>query len=89
MDRDTAQRLVDAAEDLGFEIRLKEEYSGRGAFGGTTTAVVAESSWMVIQAAAHAVAYRHPEFEADLIEEFVEELRELRSDSLGHDVVWY
>lgn len=89
MQIETAQRLVDAADDLGFEIRIREEYSGRGMFGGSTTAVVAESSWQVIQAAAHAVAFRNPESEADLIEEFVEDLRELRRDSLGHDEVWY
>lgn len=37
---ETAQRIVAIADELGLDVTLRAEYSGRGMFGRTTAAVV-------------------------------------------------
>jgi hypothetical protein len=43
MDRIAAERMVEAIENEGGEASIRDEYSGRGMYGRTTCAVVAES----------------------------------------------
>lgn len=40
----TAKAIVQAAAELGLEISLYENYSGRGMYGETTTAVTGDRS---------------------------------------------
>ena len=45
MDRKEAEALHSALEDEGCEVRLREDYSGRGMYGKDTWAISGEFSW--------------------------------------------
>lgn len=47
---DTAQQIVKAAEFMGIDAELREDYSGRGMYGKATAAVVI-GSWTKFAAA--------------------------------------
>lgn len=79
---------VDAIAEAGYEIGLdvkKRSYSGRAMYGEKTQAIVcsdiADFVLMVSVASRHLNDTEAEEFDADL--------RRMRTDSLGHDIVVY
>lgn len=47
MKLETAKRIVDIAEENGIELKLYENYSGRGMFGRTTTGIVGSQTAII------------------------------------------
>ncbi len=92
MKLEIAKLIVDSAEKLDLEVKLREGYSGRGMFGKTTAGIVGSKA-SITKATAYA-AYRFgsedlPEIDEDLeIEEFLEEL-DFSWDSMGRDEIAY
>lgn len=98
MDIRAAKAIVEAAEDLGLEVDLYEDYSGRGMYGKTTAGVTGKTS-AILQAAVQAgmniqdislASNATKELEPDYIspEKFVREMR-LAWDSMGYDSIAY
>jgi hypothetical protein len=79
----TMQQITSAAQALGLIASPYEGYSGRGMFGGQTCAVVAADIAAFVAAACEATR------RSDDPDEIVEEMRALRTDSMGREVVLY
>lgn len=84
MQKKTAVALRNAAEELGVDIEMDKDYSGRGMFGDTTYAVTL--SGIASLATLIAVAARDLETGH---EDFVEDMQNLRSDNMGREYVYY
>lgn len=79
----TAEKIEQAAQDLGLELDLREDYSGRGMFGKKTAGVVGGLG-DIIKSIAHA-ATRLKEEEAD---DFVDDM-DIAIDNMGRDIIIY
>lgn len=104
MDNKCADLIMEVANDAGFEFDHRPDYSGRGMFSRTTSAISFNSLGQFIACVAEA-GYRIAEEEAavchrdgeDLalgeplvtLDEFTQELRDLRQDNIGSQVVLY
>lgn len=86
MQKKSAVALRKAAEELGVDIEVDNDYSGRGMFGDTTYAVTV--SGVASLASLIAVAGRIIPDSASH-EDFVEDMQNLRSDNMGRDYVYY
>ena len=63
MDKELAERIVDAASARGVEADLYEDYSGKSMYGRTTTGVVCESVEAVLAAClSEATAFVSPKW---------------------------
>lgn len=89
MEKRSMELLVEAGKDLGLEINGREAYSGRGMYGRTTAAVTAENASEVMAAIAQATRGLAQLEKDEEIDEFIEDLRGLRADSMGLGVVLY
>lgn len=78
MDRKTADLIIEAAGEIGVEVELREDYSGRGMYGENTTAIVMDDPMELLLVCLH-IGATHPE----LVEEIGEDLRRIRTDSMG------
>jgi len=81
-----AEAIVAAADCLGEDLRLYEDYSGRG--GSAPSTGVTGNRGTIIQCIALA-AYNMGQDGSDLGDEFVEMLGNLRWDNLGRDSIAY
>lgn len=91
MQERTAKLLKMAAGDLCLECRLYERYSGRGMYHSSTTGIVIESLQELPAIAAQAVlclSFQKEDCQEDS-EELIQDLLELRTDSLGRDYIVY
>ena len=78
MTTDIANAIVSHNPDL----RVHEDYSGRGMYGKTTTGVVGSHTDLY-----HAVESYLQTSKLNIdVEEFIDEFR---SDSMGMDIIWY
>jgi hypothetical protein len=82
---EVANALHAAAEELGIDARLDENYSGRGMCGRSTAAVSFDSPGQL--AASAVLAANSPEKSWGI--DLVEELLGLRQDSLGRQTIFY
>ena len=89
MDAETAKGIVDAADIEGIEIQLREDYSGRGMYGRTTSAIVVDSWGELLAGVARYAGDLDPIEQDEQIERLCEELHTLRSDSMGRGFVVY
>lgn len=88
MQKESARGLQLAAIELGIDIDVDKKYSGRGMYGDTTYAVTVNG--IASLAAIIAVASRNfDDVGKFTIEDFVEDMQNLRSDSMGRDYVYY
>jgi hypothetical protein len=85
MTESTMNRLAEAAQGLGIECNTYPDYRGRGMYGRTTCGVVVSNTadFAVICAAAGRSV---PEAE---VSDFLAEIRNVRTDSLGLDIIVY
>ena len=84
-----AKAIVEAANDECVNASVYENYSGRGMYGETTTGVTLEDDGILPVLTAR-VALRLSSQNHNLdVDEFIEEIRSLRSDNLGRDVIIY
>jgi hypothetical protein len=88
MQKDSARSLQLAAIELGVDIGVDKKYSGRGMYGDTTYAVTVNG----IASLASIVAMASRNFD-DIgkftFEDFVEDMQNLRGDSMGRGYVYY
>lgn len=80
--------LKEAADDLGLEMEVYEDYSGRFMYGGKTTAVTYEREADLMKIAAAATIDCVSSESHLTIAEFIEELPEQR-DQLGNGLIAY
>lgn len=87
----TAKAIEVAAKECDLEVTIREDYSGRGMVGRTTTAVVSRGSRADFD---HALAYaayllgKNNASEGE-VEAFMADVRTIRCDNLGYDVIAY
>lgn len=90
MELATANKLEELIDNMGKEARVREEYSGRGMYGKTTSGIVVEDPMIIAQAMANFA------MEADGLElddedhQFLNDItRGFRTDSMGYDTIVY
>lgn len=86
MDHKTAEMLVEAAETIGIDVTLYENYSGRGMYNKTTTGVVGGITGLM--AACLQAGVDNAE-NTQLLEEVGEDLLAARIDSMGFQFIIY
>lgn len=92
-----AKVIVEACEEIGIEVDLREDYSGRGMYGSTTAALVLADEKDLVKATALAAIRvhenaEHEEFngrEASMTSEDYLQGLDFKFDSMGHDIVVY
>jgi hypothetical protein len=96
-----AEIIVNAAEEIGLDMSLRENYSGRGMFGKTTTGIIYNSEGDLLQAVGCAAAnLKQAELEAPnyrddsdtktlTVEEFLNAIRRTSRDNMGHSGIIY
>jgi hypothetical protein len=89
-----AKAIATASEVIGLSLEHREDYSGRGMYGSETHAIVGAQSEF-LQACAYAAATIEipddaPEDDIFDLDEFIEEIGCLKTDTMGrYDQVWY
>lgn len=86
MKLETAQLLSDTAWDSGIESEVREDYSGRGMYGESTSGVVVNSVEDFVRMVALTVAYIE---DFDEREDFATEIQNIKTDSMGRSVIVY
>ena len=85
MKKKTAVALRNAAEELGVDIEVDNDYSGRGMYGDTTYAVTVSG----VASLATLIAVAGRSIDSASHEQFVTDMQNLRSDNMGRDYVYY
>lgn len=85
MNKKTAVALRNAAEELGVDIEVDKDYSGRGMYGDTTYAVTVSG----VASLASLIAVAGRSIDSASHEQFVTDMQNLRSDNMGRDYVYY
>lgn len=101
MELEIAKRIVKAGEDMGLDISLREDYSGRGMYGKKTTGIITDQFGNIIQATAAAAVDLQKEndyFESltedqqqnppMAVEYFLDNL-DFAKDNMGYDLIIY
>lgn len=88
MKLETAQRIVEAAKDVGDDVALRENYSGRGMFGETTAGVVGRTT-DILAAVANAAFLLGKRGEQADVESFFHDVHRLSQDSMGRETIVY
>jgi hypothetical protein len=89
MKKEFAEKIVKCIGGFGKEVKIYENYSGRGMYGKETTGVVHDSINDVFTAIALVAADLEGNDEEDLVDEFVEELRRVKIDNLDCSHIIY
>ena len=89
MKKSTAKLIVEAAENLDLYLELCEDYSGRGMFGTKTQGIVGKYSSFVVAVAEASATVVEDHGKSTEWEEFIEDLENLRTDSMGLDSIFY
>jgi hypothetical protein len=89
MTTETMNALLVAAEALGVKVEARQNYSGRGMFGATTCALVVPNRGILTAVAARAAAELAYAGRDDIVNDLIEDLTQLRWDSMGQDAVCY
>ena len=81
------KRIEEAANELGFEVEVRDEYSGRGMFGETAHAIVMndENDFYV---AAISVAFKIDN-DTEESDDFIQDMQDITFDSMGSSIVAY
>ena len=87
MNKQLANKLIEASNDLGADAKLYEEYSGRGMYGETTCGV----SFRDTRDMFCCIAYVAGEFEPGSceVEDMQDDLSSLRVDEMGRGTIYY
>ena len=87
MKLETAKRIVEAAHEDGIDLHIREDYSGRSMYNKTTAGVVGTLPDFIqaVAAAAFAMGWEHD----GAYDVMARELRNLRTDNMGHQTIVY
>lgn len=90
MQQNTVELIASSAEALGVEIRVEDDYSGRGMYGKTTHAVVYSSLGDLLACCADAAMTATAEGEhEEVVAAFIRDLKQIRTDNMGRDMIAY
>ena len=89
MDKHIAEGIEEGAQDFGKEVEVREDYSGRGMYGETTTALIASDISDVIVGMIQYAVYMKEEENDDAIDLLCETVEYLRTDQMGLGIVVY
>jgi len=78
--------LVEAAQEMGIETDLHEEYSGRGMYGASTAGVVFSTHADFCACLAYASSEMTHEGKED---DLIEDMTKLSIDSMGSSIIFY
>jgi hypothetical protein len=81
----TMKRLVKAGEELVIQVQECRDYSGRGMFGSTTCGVSLEASADLLPLVAKAAN----QLNEDELAAFIDEVANVRTDSMGRGIIVY
>ena len=84
MDIKVAKLIVESAEENNVDLTLYEDYSGRGMFGKETAGIVGSDTTIMLAVAIAARNLLNPEFD-----QLIQEIKNIRTDSLGRDTIYY
>lgn len=82
-----AELLTDELSML-IDIELREEYSGRGMFGGITSGVVVDSLSEFISAVGDYLSSAEAD-DIEIIKEIGSAIKHIKTDSMGYSVIIY
>lgn len=85
----TAEALRLGADDAGHDLKVIDDYSGRGMRGKITVAVSVHNITELISIVAHAVVIETTTGDQEYLQEFLDDLRHLSTDSFGLGIVVY
>jgi len=89
MDKHIAEGIEEGAQDFGKEVEVREDYSGRGMYGDTTTALIASDiSDVIVGMIQFAVNMKEAE-DDETIDLICKTAEHLRTDQMGLGIVVY
>jgi len=85
----SANLLKQAADKVGLDLTIRDNYSGRGMYGRETTAVILDS--ILLLTPIHGQAYIDLAKAGDIdgMEELLDDLTAIHYDNMGRDIVVY
>lgn len=90
MNIEFAQSLVEKLSDIGYYAEIHKDYSGRGMYGKTCVGIVADPGLgMIIGYCAALVVADQSDDIVDLFSFDVRRELPTRSDSMGHQTIYY
>lgn len=81
-----AEEIIAAARDMGADVNLHEDYSGRGMYGDTTAAISGDLNNII---AAVALAAGSLQDNHRKLEDLVEAMQKLNTDSYARQIIVY
>jgi hypothetical protein len=88
MEAKFAKMIVDNAMNCDVELELREDYSGRGMYGNSCAGIVGDPSDIMLCVAMTAFDMGEDPEDEDF-EDFCDDIRTLRSDNMGRDMIYY
>lgn len=89
MDKRAAKAIVEASLMIGSMDIEMQEYSGRGMYGDKTTGIVGKIGDLLPCVALAAADLARQELDDYTVDQFVEDISCLRTDSMGRSTIWY
>lgn len=83
---DIAEEIISAARDMGTDINLHEDYSGRGMYGDTTAAISGDLNNII---AAVAMAASTLQDNHRKLEDLVVAMQNISTDSYARQIIVY
>ena len=89
MKESLANAMAEAANELGIDIDINETYSGRSIYGQTTHGVILDNFNALLMIVAIIGRDLLNSDDKDSYEEILRDLKRLRSDNIGHSLIYY
>lgn len=90
MKAESARAIVEAASVMGgMDVGMRPDYSGRGMYGSQTAAITCDSLGDFIKCVAYAGSMLEQEENELTVDDFVEDVGNVRIDQFGHGHVFY
>lgn len=94
MKKETVAAILEAADEIGLEMKEREGYSGRGMYGKDTVGIVLDSeNDLLVSVATAAIRLKEKEDELEdapgtlTVEEFLDDIKRIRRDNMGRDSI--
>jgi len=87
MKEKSAKLIEEAADELGYDTDIREDYSGRWMFGKTTHAIVVDTQSNFVGAVAFVAVNMDNDTEES--DDFIEDMQNIHFDSMGISIIAY
>jgi len=86
-----AAKIAELAHNEGLDVKVYEDYSGRGMYGDTTTGLVGATGDIMVGLALYAfdLGEASDEESDESIQNLVDDLRNLCQDNMGRSLIFY